>query len=137
MDRKEIIIKIGEEKSKLKNIDKLIKKILKIPKVQAIYLFGSTARGEENPNSDIDLCVIGELTTKEKWNVIGLGNEKIEIVFFSDLPIYVKIRVFSDGKPLFIKDEKLVSVLKLITLKQYREFSPIVQQRLRRMFEYV
>lgn len=124
MKSKEIIKKIEREISKIKN-------------VQAVYLFGSVARGEENQNSDIDLCVIGNLNNEEKWKILSMGNDKVEIVLFNDLPIYIKIKIFSEGKPLFIKNENAVSLIKLITLKQYRDFYPLIEKRLRRMLEYV
>ena len=39
-------------------IETINKTVIEITDVQKILLFGSYARGEENTNSDIDICVI-------------------------------------------------------------------------------
>lgn len=41
-------------------IDRIVKSIIFSVPAQAIYIFGSYARGEEHPDSDIDLYVIAD-----------------------------------------------------------------------------
>ena len=63
-------------------IDEMIKVILRdFPKTQAIYLYGSVARGEQQPDSDIDLAVllpreqarsVGSLTMRQT-QIAGTG----------------------------------------------------------------
>jgi predicted nucleotidyltransferase len=45
--------------------DMLVKYIKKLPVIQAV-LFGSTARGDEKPNSDIDLFLLVRSQTEKK-----------------------------------------------------------------------
>ena len=44
-----------------------IRRVLKdlLPRIQAMFIFGSSARGEQKADSDIDLMVIGEVTLKD------------------------------------------------------------------------
>jgi predicted nucleotidyltransferase len=46
-------------------------------KVQLAFIFGSYARGEEGAESDIDLCLIGDLTLKETSEATGNIQETI------------------------------------------------------------
>jgi len=42
----------------------------KFPKIERILLFGSCARGEATPNSDIDLFLLGpDLTDEDEWEI--------------------------------------------------------------------
>lgn len=47
----------------------IINKLKKIEEVQEIILFGSLAKGEHRPNSDIDIAVF--LSSKESAKVVG------------------------------------------------------------------
>jgi predicted nucleotidyltransferase len=71
--------------------------------VQAVYLFGSFARGEEHEGSDIDLCVVGDLPGR---SVDQIG----EILRRTQLPIepiVVRAQTFERrrraGHPLFVR----------------------------------
>ncbi|MEK6859306.1 MAG: nucleotidyltransferase domain-containing protein [Nanoarchaeota archaeon] len=126
-----------EIKTKFENINKIAEKIFSNKNVKAVYLFGSYATGNPKPLSDIDLCVIGNLKEKDKIKISGYSSDNLDISFFDELPIYIKFRVFRDGKPLLIKDEKYLWLIKKITLNQYRDFKPIINKRIKEVFEYV
>ena len=50
--------------------------ILKKFDARKIYLFGSYADGTPSPNSDLDLCIIGDLNGKRKIDLIrGIRRE--------------------------------------------------------------
>lgn len=123
--------------TKFEDVEGIAEKISKNKNVKAIYLFGSYAIGNINPMSDIDFCIIGNLKEKDKIKIAGYSSDNLDISFFDELPIYIKFRVFRDGKPLIIKDEKYLQLLKLITLKQYRDFKPIIERRIQEVFENV
>jgi len=114
--------------TKFKDIPKIAKEIGKINGVKAVYLFGSYARGEQGPLSDIDLCVIGDLSKKEKYKALGWSSDNLDIVFFDMLPVYIKIRVFKEGKPLFVKNEEGIRRLALKTLAEYLDFKPAINR---------
>ena len=118
-------------------INKITREIAKIKNIDAIYLFGSSARREQNKNSDIDLCIIGKLNKEEKTNLFSFASEKIDICLFNEIPIFIQIRVFSEGKLLFIKKGAKTSIdsLKWNTLIKFREFLPFLKIRIKEMFE--
>lgn len=120
----------------MKMIDKkLLNKLKKVKEIKAAYLFGSHATGKINPLSDIDICIIGKLNEEQKYGVMRDFPEKFDISFFGELPIYIKFKVFKDGKALFVKDEKLIKALKLWTLKEYLDFKPLINRGIKRIFE--
>lgn len=126
-----------EIKTKFEDINKISKEIAKNKNVKAVYLFGSYATGNIKPLSDIDLCVIGNLKERDKIKISGYSSDNLDVSFFDELPIYIKFRVFRDGKPLLIKDENYLNLVKKITLNQYRDFKPIINKRIKEVFEYV
>lgn len=126
-----------EMKTRFKGINKITKEISNNKNVKAIYLFGSYATGNIKPLSDIDLCIIGNLKEKDKVKIAGYSSDNLDISFFDELPIYIKFRVFKYGKPVLVKDEKYLRLVRLITLKYYRDFRPIIQKRVRGVFKNV
>lgn len=107
----------------MKSLRNLIKEIKKNKKVVAVALFGSHAKKRATPLSDIDICVFGKkLRENEKARIETLGNEKIRIVFFDELPLPVRFRIFKEGKFLYLKDEIFVNSLKAETVSYFLDF---------------
>lgn len=113
---------------------KLLNKLKKNKQIKAVYLFGSCVTGKLTPLSDIDVCIIGRLNEKQKYAIMREFPEKFDVSFFDELPIYIKFRIFRDGKALFIKDEELIKALKLWTLKEYLDFKPLINRSIARRF---
>lgn len=70
-----------------------------------VYLFGSRARGTNNPGSDIDLAI--DANQKIPWSTLGMIKEEIEestiplfvdIVDLHDIDDNLKIQIQRDGK---------------------------------------
>ena len=118
----------------METLKKEIEKIKKNKKILGIYLFGSYASGNQRPNSDIDICIIGRLNENDKNKIFRELPEKFDISFFDELPIYIKFRVFKEGKELFTRDEKKLDLIKLMTLREYRDFKPLMERRAKEMF---
>jgi len=126
-----------EIKTKFENIKKIIKKISDNKNVKAVYLFGSYAKNNVKPMSDIDLCIFGNIKERDKRKIAAYSSDNLDISFFDELPIYIKFRIFKEGKPLIIRDEEYLEIIKLITLKQYRDFKPIIDKRVKEIFKDV
>jgi predicted nucleotidyltransferase len=67
-------------------LDEVIRRIVRVADPEKIILFGSAARGESRPNSDLDLLVVksglthrGRLTEAIYMNLIGVG-EAVDVV---------------------------------------------------------
>ena len=119
----------------MKEIQDIAKKISKIKNVKAVFLFGSYASGKQNSKSDVDLCIFGKLNEKQKKEVLRYSSEKMDISLFDELPIWIKTRVFRDGKPLINKDENRVRQIAFKTMHEWEDFKPLIQNRVYRRFE--
>ncbi len=101
-------------------ISKVIEIIKSHPNVVAIYLFGSHAKGEATPLSDIDIAVILENPTPESEADIGsLSSPEIDVVLFHRLPLHIKYEVFKYGKEIFVRNEEKLLEIKLKVTREY------------------
>jgi predicted nucleotidyltransferase len=116
------------EKTKFEDIGKITREIAKIKNVKAIYLFGSYAQTKQHALSDIDICVIGDLTEEEEIRVYGKGSDNLDLAIFNRIPLAIKFRVLKDGKPLIVKDEKYIQKVKFYTLRDYLDFKPAINK---------
>ena len=114
---------------------KVAKEISEIPGVNAVYLFGSYARGKQKPHSDIDLCAITEtrISKKTKNKILSLASKKIETHILSDLPLYIQFSVFKEGKPIFVNSEDSLNEIKWKTIRLYLDFQPRLERHYRRI----
>ncbi len=117
-------------------IRELTAKLTKNKSILAIYLFGSYPENF-SPMSDIDICIIGKLNKPQKKKILRDFPEKFDISFFDELPITIKIKIFSEGKELFSQDAEKLHALKWETLYQYREIAPFIQNRINSMLQNV
>lgn len=84
-------------------LSKIIETIKSHPKVIAIYLFGSHAKGNATPLSDIDLAIIMDNPTPESEADIGsLSSPEIDVVLFHRLPLHIKHEVFKQGRSFLL-----------------------------------
>lgn len=67
-------------------LDEIIRRIVKVAQPEKIILFGSAARGEMGPNSDLDLLVVksgnyhkGRLTEEIYMHLFGVG-QAVDVV---------------------------------------------------------
>jgi predicted nucleotidyltransferase len=119
----------------MKQLKNLAAEIAKNEKVVAVILFGSFAKKRETPISDIDICVIGKrLKEREKAEIESLGNEKVRIVFFEELPLPVRYRVFKEGRFLYLKDEVFINSLKAETMTYFLDFKPVLDRYFRKVY---
>jgi len=104
--------------------------------VKAVILFGSYARGEQKPLSDIDICVVTEQTISDalKANIASLASEQVELSFFWDLPPMVRYNVLRDGKMLLSRDREFMHDAVVATMSEYLDFQHIIKRNLARVF---
>ncbi len=118
-----------------KVIQSLIKKAKKDPRILAVALFGSYARGEQY--NDIDLCIF---LVPKHYSSLELSrikmeyvpeNEKYDLHLFQELPLYIKQRVLNEAKFIYRKNEDLLYDLYFETSRQYLFFQPIYENYLK------
>ena len=110
-----------------------------IPKdrVIAIYLYGSVARGERKPLSDIDVCVITVqgIPRQEKERILVHASPLLDITLFWDLPIPIRFRVLREGKLLWGEEGLDLHRIRRGTLKCYREIGRMLRRHERRTLD--
>ncbi len=94
--------------SLLREIEKDFDFLKKDREVEAILLYGSFARDEQNIRSDIDICIVAPtLKNPEEFaNLLGriwrnINANKYDVRIFEELPLYIKIDVIRNHKVVF------------------------------------
>lgn len=105
-----------------KKLPDMVRLVSSDEEVVALFVFGSLAKGELKPLSDLDLGVLlhRKLNKQERFNkhldLIGkftrlLQTEEIDIIILNDAPMRFVVKVLSTGKILFERDrQELVDV---------------------------
>lgn len=113
----------SKPKTKFQNLskkdwkEKLLLDLIKIPGFYKAYFFGSFARGEDGPWSDVDIVIVLEDARQDNLD----GKNSIEIETLNDLP----------NIPHYVKNnetEKFFQNLSLVSdyISDYPELEPIV-----------
>lgn len=99
--------------------------------VLAVLLFGSAARGESGPASDIDIClVLRPGVDMSKKRLEYLTHFDLDIQIFQQLPLYVRRRVLKEGRVLLSKDDDALYELALRTARAFEDFKHLYREYL-------
>lgn len=108
-------------------VDRILTKAKKDADVVAVFLFGSRARVESVPGSDIDICLMLHpgnygpmLLHQKRLSYLKEGNADVHI--FSQLPLYIRHRVLKEGKILLCQDEDLLYEIAFRTAQAFEDF---------------
>jgi predicted nucleotidyltransferase len=101
-----------------------------------VFLFGSAARGEEGPRSDVDVSLV--LTEDAAADTLAASRKRLDYMAASDLdvrvfqrvPLYIRHRILKEGRLLFSRDEDLVYELAVRTAREFERFKPIYREYL-------
>ena len=95
LDRRELILELA-------------RRLALHPAVERVWLFGSRARGDHFPRSDIDLAIEAPGIDRGEWAALHLDLEEeadtlllIDCVLIDDLPESFRRRVHREGKLLY------------------------------------
>ena len=95
-----------------------------------MLVFGSVARGEQGPASDVDVCIIlrpevsEELTEKQ---LEYFAQSDLDVHIFQQLPLPIRRRVFKEGRVLLSKDDDALYGLAYRTAQAFEDFKPIYE----------
>ena len=98
--------------------------------VLAVILFGSQARREGTPLSDLDICLVlnphrySELELSEK-RLQYLKSFDFDIQIFQQLPVFIRTRVLRDGRVLFCRDEQELYDVAFRTSQRFEDYRHI------------
>jgi predicted nucleotidyltransferase len=101
--------------------------------VLAIIVFGSRARGDDGPASDLDICLV--LQPKD-YSDLKLSRKRLkylkcssmpglDIHIYQQLPLYIRKRILKEGEILFCRDEKVLYELAFRTVQEFEDFKHI------------
>jgi len=101
------------------------------PEIVAVLLFGSRARGEHHPESDIDIVLVVRAGADAFEKRIAYGYAPgIDVQVFQALPLHVRMRVVAEARPLLMKDEDAWYTVALAAWREWQDFGPFVRQYL-------
>ena len=103
-------------------VQRVIAEVQQHPKVVAVFLFGSWARGEQMPLSDVDIAVLLDNPDKRDEADIGsMYSPTIDLVLFHRLPVRMQFQVLKEGQPLFVRDEEKLIETTFQVMRLYHE----------------
>lgn len=121
----------------------LKKRFSAFPEVEAVYLFGSAARGDRRKNSDIDIALLARerkpLRSRRAYGSMveyiqaacdALGTDRVDVVLLRRAPVALRHEVFREGKLLLAPDPEALSRFRQESAREYLDTIP-----LRRTFE--
>ncbi|HSS47407.1 MAG TPA: nucleotidyltransferase domain-containing protein [Thermoanaerobaculia bacterium] len=109
--------------------DRLHSSIASLPAVRLAVLFGSTARGEAKPRSDVDLGLLLDPDTGDVRCHVGaeLGRaagREVDLIFLNEAPPLLRFEISRDGVLLFEKEEGLWTDFKVRAMVDWWDWAP-------------
>jgi hypothetical protein len=108
----------------------VVKALERDPRVRLLYVFGSTARGEAGPRSDLDLAVW--LDRKLSWDeerdlraTVSTGHDQVDLVILNDAPPVLRYEVVTGGRCLLARDAAEHAEFEITSLARFLDFQPI------------
>jgi len=100
------------------------------PDVLAVILFGSRARADARPSSDTDVCLVLTPAPRDRLalgrkRLLYAGRVDLDVQVLQQLPLYVRPRVFREGRVLFVRDEDALYDVAFRTVRAFEAFKSV------------
>ena len=110
-----------------------------VPEVVLGFLFGSYARGQGRPDSDVDCVVLlSEAVPTARYLDLRLrvmdglarsiGRDDVDLAILNEAPLALAYRVLRDGTLLFCRDRAVYVQYRVRTLDLYFDFAPLLER---------
>jgi hypothetical protein len=104
--------------------------------VRFAYLYGSTARGDAHPGSDVDIAVMFDRSVPAEERLclelqLGLafdarlGGERADVRDLAAMPLILRGRVVTEGALLYSRDEEGRVDFEVAARNEYFDFLPV------------
>lgn len=118
-----------------RSLDRILEHARDDAQVLAVILYGSHARGDARPDSDVDVCLMLE---PARYEPLALSEKKLEylaitdvdVQVFQQLPLYIRHRVLKEGIFQFVRDDDRVYDVAFRTAQAWEDFRPYYQRYL-------
>lgn len=118
-------------------LERLLDTAGKDPDILAVILYGSAARGEQGPRSDIDVCLVlapdridADRAQMARKRLEYLNEFAFDIQVFQELPVFVRRRVLKEGRVLLAKDEQRLYQIAYRTAQAFGDFKHLYDEYL-------
>ncbi len=113
----------------MKELKQIAEKAKKDKEILAVIVFGSFARGEKF--EDIDVCLVLD----KKYDSLKMSRkalqfsvlDKLDVHVFQQLPLYIRPRIFKEGKLIFCRNYDSLHDIAIQTMREFEDFKPIYQ----------
>jgi len=120
-------------------LDTIRERLERRPEILEAYLFGSQARGDAMPHSDIDVAVYvdRERLPPAPWGyaadlitdlMSALGRNEIDVVVLNDAPPLLYHRVLRDGERLMSRDLAATTTREGYAISRYCDYLPVLRR---------
>ncbi len=124
-----------------KIVNEIISKLKSYSFVHSIILFGSKARGTEKEKSDIDICIIPKpdvkITLRERISLSNSVPENVDISFIDELPVYIRKRIFLEGRVMYTQDMYHLLTLSKVNDLEYERYKRLTGEYHKHVMERV
>jgi len=113
--------------------------------IDCAYLFGSAARGDGGPMSDLDVALLFAESTPagRRFDLAAAVGEEaerltktpVDIVILNDAPPALRHRVIRDGLLLFVNDEQSRVAFESRSIAEFLDFQPVLARYDRQLIE--
>jgi len=114
-------------------------------RIEAIWLYGSRARGEADALSDVDVAVLArrDLDAAALWDaqiawttlaVETLGTDEVAVQALNRLPTAVRHAILRDARLLWASSEEIAADFTAQTVKEYLDLKPYLERYDRDLF---
>jgi predicted nucleotidyltransferase len=129
-------------------LERLRQGIASLPEVRLAVLFGSTARGQARPQSDVDLGVLLDPDTpdvrfKAETELGRAEGRSVDVVFLNQAPPLLRFEIAKEGILLHQDQDHLWTDFKTRAMLDWWDWAPIAKriedaliQRLRQKVEH-